>query len=378
MKKLALVCSLMLVLIPAVLAGCTHTIGTIPTNLREFSFTDMWNKLVNATGVNEESTHLFDFTLHIGKNGSLDALYFSFHGSDTTGRNKLYNVDIDTTGGIRTEAYSAGLPDMNQQTVSPSYFFDALDKANLSEMFDANTTTYILARSYSGDIGYGNGLPGLYLLDEGRLTPLKKIIFHSSIPWLPIEIYNMTDTVVGASIGETWFLPRDMGMATDVEYAEPSEPGFGIYLVDTGELVLSEQDIRSYNASTHEIELDLMGARKWNSYINVTENIPTLADTILFAKDFVIKVNGEEIYRGKFWSMVSSQSYDGIVMLDALFTRDNENSKIWIESSYPASNSSNDSMNDPRITDFFEKEGLIAERSFSLPETGNAAIFRNR
>lgn len=359
MKKLVLICSLMLVLVPTILVGCTATSGTVPTNLREFSFTDMWNKVVNATGVNGETAYISDFTLHIGKNSSLDSLYFNFCGLDTKGHSKLYSVDIDATGGIRTEAYSAGLPDINQQTVSPSYFFDALDKANLSEMFDANTTTYILARSHFGDIGYGNGLPGLYLLDEGRLTPLKNIIFHSSIPWLPIEVYNMTDTVAGASIGETWFLLRDLGMATDVEYAEPSEPGFGIYLADTGELVLSEQDIRSYNASTHEIELVFMGARKWNSYINMTDDdTPTLADT-LFGKEFAVKVNGEEIYRGKFWSMVSSQSYDGIVILDALLTRDNENSKIWIESSYPASNSSNDRMNDQRIINFFEKEGLL-------------------
>ena len=359
MKKLALVSILMLVLIPTILAGCTPSGGggTVPTNLREFSFTDMWNKVVNATGVNDETAHLFDFTLHIGKNGSVDALYFNFCTDDGIG--KLYNVNIDTTGGIRTQTYTGGVDALSQKTMSPRYFFDALDKADLSEMFDANTTTYILARSYSGDIGYGsNEYADLCLLDEGRLTPLKEVIFHSNIPWVPIEIYNMTDTVAGASIGETWFLPQDLVKATVIVYLNQS---FDIYLVDTGELVISDQDIASYNASTHEITLNDDGIKRWNSYIPYNDSfnppIPKLGG--LYQREFSVKVNGEEIYRGKFWSAASSQSYDDIVILDVLSSLDDENNTIRIDNGYPVSNSSSGPTNDPRIIDFFDKTGLL-------------------
>ena len=53
------------------------------------------------------------------------------------------------------------------------------------------------------------------------------------------------------------------------------EPGFGIYLADTGELVLSEQHIKAYHRNvhltvseeedTHAIELNQAGIEKWNS-----------------------------------------------------------------------------------------------------------------
>jgi len=146
------------------------------------------------------------------------------------------------------------------------------------------------------------------------------------------------------------------------------EPGFGIYLVDNGELVLSEQHIKAYyrnihlteaEEDTHAIELNKAGIEKWNSYMDY-EGIPKLQDT-LFKRDFAVRIEGKEIYRGKFYSMVSSSTYDRVVILDALLKLDEDNNRIYISYGYPASlfASSEDPRNSPEIISFLDKEGLL-------------------
>ncbi len=118
------------------------------------------------------------------------------------------------------------------------------------------------------------------------------------------------------------------------------EEGFGIYLADSGELVLSEGDIKAFHTTDNTFELNENGINKWNSYQHY-QTIPKLADS-LFSQEFVLKIEGQEICRGKFWSNVSSTSYSGIVILDVLFKLDNEHDILWIKSGYP--NSSTDSL----------------------------------
>jgi hypothetical protein len=137
------------------------------------------------------------------------------------------------------------------------------------------------------------------------------------------------------------------------------DAGFGIYLLDTGELVLSEDHVRAYYQDSHTIELNEEGIMKWNSYQTYTAE-PKLKDT-LFSRDFVLKIGEKEIYRGKFYSTVSSMSYDGVVIIDALFELDDEHNTIQIEFGYPwsHSNTEGDPRNSPEVISFFEGRGLL-------------------
>lgn len=145
-------------------------------------------------------------------------------------------------------------------------------------------------------------------------------------------------------------------------------PCFGIYLVDSGELVLSEQHIKAYrremyfyvdDTETHVIELNEEGISRWNSYMTY-ESIPKLNET-LYKKDFVLKIEGEEIYRGQFYSMVSSMSYDGVVIMDALVRLDNDNNAIRIDYGYPSPDfaTGEDPRNIPEVIGFLEQSGLL-------------------
>ncbi|HEY41196.1 MAG TPA: hypothetical protein G4O18_04985 [Dehalococcoidia bacterium] len=146
-----------------------------------------------------------------------------------------------------------------------------------------------------------------------------------------------------------------------------AEPGFGIYLVDSGELVLSEYHIKAYrrgvqfydDVDTHVIELNEEGIEKWNSYMTY-ESIPKLADS-LYSRDFILKIEGEEIYGGKFYSMVSSMSYGGVVILDALVELDNDHNYIRIDYGYPTPGfaTGEDPRNSPEVIDYLERRSLL-------------------
>jgi len=138
-----------------------------------------------------------------------------------------------------------------------------------------------------------------------------------------------------------------------------NEPGFGIYLVESGELVLSEHHIEGYNWDSHAIELNEEGIEKWNSYLT-SGAVPQTQDT-LFQDEFVVKVRGKEIYGGEFYSLVSSGFYPGVVILDALMILDESRNTIVINFGYPGS--FQDAGEDPRdnqeLFDYLDSQGLL-------------------
>jgi hypothetical protein len=130
---------------------------------------------------------------------------------------------------------------------------------------------------------------------------------------------------------------------------------FGIYLADTGELVLSDQDMAAYVRATHEIKLNDSGIAKWNSQIHCS-----YLPGGLYQKDFTVRIDGKEIYRGTFWSGYSSQSHDGVV-LDIAFRLDSTHNTIQIQYGYPGRlrGDKDDPRNNPEIFEFFAKEGML-------------------
>lgn len=111
-----------------------------------------------------------------------------------------------------------------------------------------------------------------------------------------------------------WFLLRDPQLSSSGE--------FGIYLIENDETIISDREILSYNKSNHEIKL-------------TKEGIEKLKASDLYKKNFVIKLNGLEIYEGAFWSYLSSSIYEGVVILDIHLIQNGETDSIIIEPWYP-------------------------------------------
>ncbi len=74
---------------------------------------------------------------------------------------------------------------------------------------------------------------------------------------------------------------------------------------------------------------------------------------------FVIVSRGERIYAGAFWSMLSSQSFDGVVIMDPVFLT--ESYTIQITLGYPGSGffTGTDPRVDARLMDALDGAGVL-------------------
>ncbi|MDH5362400.1 MAG: hypothetical protein OEW84_03705 [Aigarchaeota archaeon] len=128
---------------------------------------------------------------------------------------------------------------------------------------------------------------------------------------------------------------------------QTSNEGFGIYLLENNELVISDKDIASYNKTSHEIKLNEEGVRKIEA---LSYEVP------VYGKPFVVKLNDRQIYNGSFWSPISSVAASGIV-IDTFV----QHNTIRIEAGYPSSEffKGIDPRNNSEIFEFFRGVGKL-------------------
>lgn len=149
----------------------------------------------------------------------------------------------------------------------------------------------------------------------------------------------LTATFLIITIGGWWILHNVSLISTG---------GFGIYLLDTDEVVVSDEDIVSYKKSSHEIKLTEEGAKKIEK---LSLKVP------MNGTKFVIKINDRDIYRGWFWSPISSMPCSGVVI--ETFVRNNT---IKIETGYPSSHfQGEDPRNDPEVLKYFQAFGKLID-----------------
>jgi len=132
--------------------------------------------------------------------------------------------------------------------------------------------------------------------------------------------------------------------------------GFGIY--QGQDLIISEDDILSYNRTSHEIKLTESGLRNMRSKILYEEEDGKLVPKLggLYLKPFSVRLDGVEIYSGAFWSRLSSSTYDGIVLLDVVSIETEDS--IRLEAGYPSPSNykGTDPRNNPKIMQYLKEK----------------------
>lgn len=98
------------------------------------------------------------------------------------------------------------------------------------------------------------------------------------------------------------------------------KPTFAIFLTETGDTVLTDADIASYDWDRHRLELTEAGMRHWESFYRIDDGfdppIPKLGP--LTKRQFALAIDGQEMYRGRFWSAVLSSLPQGVSLYDVL------------------------------------------------------------
>jgi hypothetical protein len=135
-------------------------------------------------------------------------------------------------------------------------------------------------------------------------------------------------------------------LANDVS---PDKLTMQCHLELASEPVLTIDDIVSYTQTTHMLELTSATYERLHAF-----QVPTSG------KPFAVSVNGEVVYSGAFWTMISSQSYDGVVIiLDPIALAPQP--IIQVQLGYPGPDffKGEDPRSDPRIIKALKDAGKL-------------------
>jgi len=119
---------------------------------------------------------------------------------------------------------------------------------------------------------------------------------------------------------------------------------FGIYLQSNNEPVITDEDIVWYEAYFSRIKLTERGIEK----------IKALRVGV-YGEPFTIMIGETEIFRGAFWTPISSVGYSGIIIEQPMGQTD----VIQLQRGYPPGTGDIDPRSDPRITAYFQSIGKL-------------------
>lgn len=223
MRFIVTVSCLIAVITTSISIGCGST-GTkriaLPATLSELTLVQMWDELVKATGVQEQTIRLEYFRLQSDNKGVLESGSFQFKGMNAQEKIKYYSVSVGASangqgvmiwGYWDTDAahYSA------DSSYNPRRHLEELDKIGLDIIDPGYYGFSIMLSIEPGGWSVSHEYFDIYHLKDGALTPLKNIGFGRNLPAGRIMIWN------GFQPSDIWFITEDINRASTVEYLEP-------------------------------------------------------------------------------------------------------------------------------------------------------------
>lgn len=136
--------------------------------------------------------------------------------------------------------------------------------------------------------------------------------------------------------------------------------GFAISLTESGERILTDEHIATYVWDEHRILLSPRGVDRWQSFVDFdkSQDPPIRKMGRLTTKEFVVTLNGVEMYRGHFSSMVSSLANSGVLLYDTLGVPPVE---VWMTFTRLDGAPEDDPRSLPDIAAYFRKQGKFRE-----------------
>jgi hypothetical protein len=136
--------------------------------------------------------------------------------------------------------------------------------------------------------------------------------------------------------------------------------GFAISLTESGERILADEHIAAYVWDEHRILLSPRGVERWESFVEFdkSQDPPIRKMGGLTTKEFVVTLNGVQMYRGHFSSMVSSLANSGVLLYDTLGVPPGE---VWMTFTRLDGALEDDPRALPDIAAYFRKQGKLRE-----------------
>ncbi len=144
---------------------------------------------------------------------------------------------------------------------------------------------------------------------------------------------------------------------------QAKQTGFGLILTDTGETLLTENDIEAYVDDENGFVLNESGIEKWNSHITYAGQ-PEIKKTLV-SRQFIIKIDGEKICSGEFSTMFDSNMISKTVIFESVFRLDEFQHTLWIQDGWGASRTLNPATREKLVGYFGEIKLLKYSKGIS-------------
>ena len=100
--------------------------------------------------------------------------------------------------------------------------------------------------------------------------------------------------------------------------------GFEVVLASNGQILISDQDVSYYNATSHEFNL-------------TTGCIDKMKGMELYHKSLEVTLDGRLLSNGSFWSYIDSMAPPaGLSLFDILSVQHGDSTTFWMEACYPS------------------------------------------
>ena len=206
----------------------------IQPNAYGLPLSSLWKTVLENAEIENETAVLQWLYVEIDKDGRVEHIVLQFTGI-FNGEPRWYQVET-IHGKVKWYSWKA---EKVGEGLHPLTLFKEIEKLNLREIPSGENGITIDASPISGSVGYEDKYSDIYLLKNGILIRLKRIIFDSNIPWYPIGICKREKSVVEANRTEVSkrvvinvtegnkenqciviFIPQDLSKAKVVEYKE--------------------------------------------------------------------------------------------------------------------------------------------------------------
>lgn len=119
-------------------------------------------------------------------------------------------------------------------------------------------------------------------------------------------------------------------LACSPEGPAPGDEGLAIVLVDTGEVLLTDAHLEAYDWDTHRLHLAPSGVDRWESFAvwDSTRTPPVRKLGTLTGREFSLRIDGIEMYRGHCWSWAMSMLRSGVLLYDTIGTA--PDGSLWL------------------------------------------------
>jgi len=198
---------------------------------------ELWATVADQTGVDNSTAILDQLRIRTMQDGSVELLIFEFY-ADNQDIHHWHHAELSPTGAI---TWYQSLTDDIPEGTHPLNLFTEIEQIPYRELIDEQAGVAVEVDSQWGDLEYNAGYGDLFVLDKGKLTLLKRAVFHTDKPFYDIFICSRAEnkSVMGSedhsSIkSESVILPQndspccivftaqDLKMAEIVEYCNDS------------------------------------------------------------------------------------------------------------------------------------------------------------